>query len=154
MIALERLEWAIDQHYKSIDRQNNQRALTKNWCLAVWLLLLALLITGDMVQSGGASLAISFLPILLFWLIEGLQASNMKILELRVTELEKIWLNEDSKIKKSDILFYGSHQFESSRVKLEMFIHAVFKMETVTAFYALLLGINLVASVIFYLSIG
>ncbi len=145
-----RIEWAIDQHYRSIDRYNDQRAMTKNWCLAVWLVLLVLSLPGRFLPGGGATFMLSFLPIILFWFIEGLQASHMKILELRVAELEKLWLSGDSRIKKSsDILFYGSHQYQSSKVKLDMFIFAMFRMETVLAFYGLLAFINLLANLLF-----
>ncbi len=150
MVAIERLEWAIEQHYKSIDTQNTQRTITKNWCLTVWLLLLAVLISGRFTQAYAPGVVMTFLPIVLFWIIEGLQASHMKIMELRVAELEKLWLNSESKIKKSsDILFYGSHQYQSAGVKMNMFTFALFRMETVFAFYALLSAINLIANVVF-----
>lgn len=150
-IPSDRIEWAIDQHYRSIDRYNNQRAMTKNWCLGVWLLLLALCLSGKLLPAGAATFVLSFLPIILFWFIEGLQASHMKILEIRVAELEKLWLSGDSRIKKSsDILFYGSHQYQSSKVKLDTFMFAMFRMETVFAFYGLLAFINLLANLIFY----
>ena len=142
MIEKQSLQWVIEQHYRSIDRHYNQRVTTKSWCLTVWL--------GTVLASGfdhfepNIGIAYTFLPIILFWLLEAFQASHMKILELRVTELEKLWTNGESKIKnRSDILFYGSHQFQSSKIKLNLFGFALFKMETVISFYFLLFGLNI-----------
>ena len=78
-----------------------------------------------------------------------MQASHMKIMELRVTELEKLWTNGESRIKNlNDILFYGSHQYQSSKIKANLFIFALFKMETVSTFYLLLYGLNVIFLII------
>ena len=61
------------------------------------------------------------IPVIMFWIIEGLQASHMKIMELRVAELEKLWLSDESEVATStDLLFYGSHQYQSSKSKIQL----------------------------------
>ena len=150
MIEKERLEWVIDQHYKTIDRHYNQRIKTKNWCLTLWLVIVTLLASGKLLAFNAQGLILSLLPIVLFWVLEAMQASHMKIMELRVAELEKLWAGNLSKIKSpNDLLFYGSHQYQSSKVKFDVFIFALFKMETVFAFYLLLAIINFVVGIIF-----
>jgi len=143
------LQWAIEQHYRSIDRHYNQRINTKTWCIGIWTgisLFSIYLLPGHSVLFG---FFYSILPITLFWFLEALQASHMKILELRVEELEKLWVNEESKIKnKRDILFYGSHQYQSSKVKLNLFVYALFRMETVFTFYLILVGLTVVSSIV------
>ncbi len=63
-------------------------------------------------------IVLTMIPVIMFWIIEGLQASHMKIMELRVAELEKLWLSDESEVANSkDLLFYGSHQYQSSKVK-------------------------------------
>ncbi len=148
MIERNRLEWVIDQHYRTIDRHYNQRVTTKSWCLTVWLFTL-LFVSAKFAVLNIPAVILTSLPILGFWVIEGMQASHMKIMELRVAELERLWTSNTSKIKNpSDLLFYGSHQYQSARIKLDMLIHALFRMETVFAFYLLLLGLNLVVAVL------
>ncbi len=150
MIEKNRLEWVIEQHYKTIDRHYNHRITTKNWCLTLWIGLLIVIASGRVVTFNFHGIVLSLLPLFLFWVIEAFQASHMKIMELRVAELEKLWAQQESKIKKpTDLLFYGSHQYQSSRIKFNMFMYALFKMETVYAFYLLLVVINLAVAVIF-----
>ncbi|MFQ5751624.1 MAG: hypothetical protein ACE5HI_06455 [bacterium] len=150
MIEKDRLEWVIDQHYRTIDRHYNQRITTKSWCLTVWLALLIIVGSGKFITFNLQGLILTLLPILIFWVIEGMQASHMKIMELRVAELEKLWATNVSKIKNpTDLLFYGSHQYQSSKIKFNLFIFALFKMETVFAFYFLLCILNFIVAIIF-----
>ncbi|HEX9653633.1 MAG TPA: hypothetical protein VGA99_07975 [bacterium] len=150
MVERERLEWVIDQHYKTIDRHYNQRIKTKNWCLTMWLILITLIASGKLLAFNAQGMILSLLPILMFWIIEAMQASHMKIMEMRVAELEKLWTGNSSKIKSpNDLLFYGSHQYQSSKVKFDVFIFALFRMETVFAFYLLLALINFSVGIIF-----
>lgn len=143
MVEKTQLQWAIEQHYRSIDMHYNQRINTKTWCVGIWAgtsFFSIYFLPGQSILLG---FFYSILPIALFWFLEAMQASHMKILELRVTELEKLWVNEESKIKnKKDILFYGSHQYQSSKVKLNLFVYALFRMETVFIFYLILVGLS------------
>ncbi len=146
MVEKTQIQWAIEQHYRSIDRHYNQRVNTKTWCVGIWFGSSLFLIHLSPEQSILLGFFYSILPIALFWFLEAMQASHMKILELRVTELEKLWVNDESKIKeKRDVLFYGSHQYQSSKVKINLFIYALFRMETVFTFYLILAGLSVVS---------
>lgn len=153
MIEKNHLQWVIEQHYRTIDRHYNQRVTTKSWSLTLWLIALGFAAINETVLLNWQGLVLTLLPILMFWIIEGMQASHMRIMELRVAELEKLWLTDQSQIKKpQDLLFYGSHQFQSSKVKLNMFVFALFKMETVFAFYLLLAVLDVIAVVVLMLT--
>ncbi len=139
MIDRQRLQWVIEQHYHTIDRHYNQRVTTKSWCLTVWIASMLFASSSHMISLHYEGVVLTILPVVMFWIIEGMQASHMKIVELRVVELEKLWLTEKSEIKKTtDLLFYGSHQYQSARIKFNIFVYALFKMETVFSFYLLL----------------
>jgi hypothetical protein len=116
----------------------------------MWLILITLIASGKLLAFNAQGMILSLLPILMFWIIEAMQASHMKIMEMRVAELEKLWTGNSSKIKSpNDLLFYGSHQYQSSKVKFDVFIFALFRMETVFAFYLLLALINFSVGIIF-----
>ena len=149
MIEKSQLQWAIEQHYRSIDRHYNQRINTKTWCVGIWATISLFSIYVVQGEPPLLGFFYSILAIALFWFLEAMQASHMKILELRVTELEKLWVNEESKIKdKRDILFYGSHQYQSSKVKLNLFVYALFRMETVFTFYLILVALSIVSLIL------
>jgi len=153
MIEKNHLQWVIEQHYRTIDRHYNQRITTKSWCLTLWIIAVGFTASNEMLLLNWQGIILTLLPVLMFWTIEGMQASHMKIMELRVAELEKLWLTDQSQIKKpQDLLFYGSHQYQSSKVKLNMFVFALFKMETVFSFYLLLAVIDVIVIVILMLT--
>lgn len=153
MIEKHHLQWVIEQHYRTIDRHYNQRITTKSWCLTLWLIALGFTAINETMLLNWQGLVLTLLPVLMFWILEATQASHMKIMELRVAELEKLWLTDQSQIKKpQDLLFYGSHQYQSSKVKLNMFFFALFKMETVFSFYLLLAVLDVIAIVILMLT--
>jgi len=152
MIERDRLEWVIEQHYRSIDGHYNQRINTKSWCVTTWIIALLFVSYADISSSPVETALLTLLPIILFWLVEGMQASHMKIMELRVVELEKIWLKEKSELKKAkDLLFYDSHQYQSAKIKFNLFLFALFKMETVFPFYLMLGVINVLVLLFFTL---
>lgn len=153
MIEKNHLQWVIEQHYRTIDRHYNQRVTTKSWSLTLWIIALGFTASNETLLLNWQGIILTLLPALMFWIIEGMQASHMKIMELRVAELEKLWLTDQSQIKKpQDLLFYGSHQYQSSKVKLNMYVFALFKMETVFSFYLLLAVIDVIVIVILMLT--
>lgn len=153
MIDRDRIQWVIEQHYRTIDRHYNQRITTKSWCLTVWII--AMIFTGynKIILLNYEGVILTILPVIMFWIIEGMQASHMKIMELRVAELEKLWLTDKSEIKNpTDLLFYGSHQYQSAKIKFNLFVYALFKMETVFSFYLLLAIIDAIVVLFFIVS--
>ena len=150
MINKDRLQWIVEQHYMSIDRHYNQRVITKSWCLTVWVLSIIFTASNKTILLNYQGFVLTMIPVIMFWIIEGLQASHMKIMELRVAELEKLWLSDESEVATSaDLLFYGSHQYQSSKVKFNLFVFALFKMETVFPFYLLLAIFDAIVVLIF-----
>ncbi|MFQ5676218.1 MAG: hypothetical protein ACE5G1_10005 [bacterium] len=154
MIDKDRVQWVIEQHYRSIDRHYNQRVTTKSWCLTVWILVLIFIGINRTILLNYQGMILTMLPVVMFWIIEGMQASHMKIMELRVAELEKLWAANESQVKNStELLFYGSHQYQSSRIKFNLFVYALFKMETVFSFYLLLAILNSLVALLFMVTL-
>lgn len=150
MIDRDRIQWVIEQHYRTIDRHYNQRVTTKSWCLTVWIISMLFAGSNKIILLNYEGLILTILPVIMFWIIEGMQASHMKIMELRVAELEKLWLTDKSEINNhADLLFYGSHQYQSAKIKFNLFVYALFKMETVFSFYLLLAIINAIVVLFF-----
>lgn len=153
MIDRDRIQWVIEQHYRTIDRHYNQRVTTKSWCLTVWIISIIFTGYNKIILLNYEGVILTILPVILFWIIEGMQASHMKIMELRVAELEKLWLTDKSAIENpTDLLFYGSHQYQSAKIKFNLFVYALFKMETVFSFYLLLAIIDAIVVLFFLVS--
>ena len=86
---------------------------------------------------------LTYAPILLFWLLEGMRAVYTQLWQARIVQLERLLLAET--ISESDVkplLFVSGTGFSFSQ-KLKALGYALFVMESVFTFYGLLAVVNL-----------
>lgn len=144
------LEKQLNNYYSWIISDKSQSVTTRSWCITVWSFSVALLITSDKVNLSHLHVAIIiYLPVLLFWLLDGFQNSFIDSNEQHAKTIEEMLVSEDlEKIDLSEHLLISSHINMKFFSKVKSLLSALFLRETVFVFYLMLFVASLVLAIL------
>lgn len=133
------LQAQLTQHYQFWLAQNERSFKVQNWCITVWLATLALPHSVHLDLATSQRLALSLLPVFLFWMVSGVQSAFADLVAQRPKSLEKALLQNDSKFENGDRYFLVSGTDEVTfRQKLRALVTSLFLAESVTVFYLII----------------
>src|SRR3989442_11483403 len=136
MMTEERVLQQLQVGYDDIRHNYSKISTIQNWCLTVWLATLAL-VSGPQLKFSFVQRAIlPLLPILVFWVLTGLQYMFIIIQIQRAEALERALSEGISHLlAPEEVFFYLSYHRMGFSQKFRLLIHALFLKEMVTSFY-------------------
>ena len=130
---------SLNRYYDAIDKSYTDRSGTKKWCLTVWVACLTL---STKIENFPycQSLSILLVAVFIFWYLDAMQAGYGKNLSDKAMKMEQI-LSQGFNNEINDPLqyFYITGRNTEKINKIKSTIYAMFCMETVFAFYLLLI---------------
>ena len=137
------------QLYEVISGNHKHSGTIRNWCVTVWVASLMLPYTGKIDLTASEQIAISLMPVALFWLLDGIQHCFVFLHQQRTRDLERIIARNAWDEYEPERFFYlAGWTNVTQRQKLESLFHCLFLHETVLAFYFLLVTGTLVLALI------
>ena len=136
----------IDQH--NIVFQH--KATIKNWCITVWIGLIAVIATNIESLNKSNALIILATPILLFWFLEAMYGGLVYLHDRQILELENYLITpKEEKLPAHGIYFFTRFCKFTRCERIKAFFHALFRMETVFILYIILI----IASILLILNL-
>ena len=138
---------------KTIERYGAERESVfkiRTWCVTVWIGAAAL-VSSDKVQLGYLEkIILPFLPILFFWLLDGLQFVFIHIHLVSIRRIERIILDNinPSADQLRRCCIGSSVKTTPYLQKFLLYVHCLFGVEQVVVFYGVLLTVTLMLAVI------
>ena len=147
------LEKQLNHYYSWIISDKSQSVATRSCCIAVWLFSIALLVSSDKINQSPLRIAvIIYLPILLFWLLDGFQNSFIETNEQNAKIIEEMLISQDlPNVDLSQYLLMSSHINRKFLPKLKSLLNALFFLETIFIFY---FGLLIASSVLVILELN
>lgn len=140
MFNLEFLETQLQQFYSRIEEDIKRITTIRNWCITVWIAIPTLTSSIDSRLPTGQRTLLSVMPVLLFWLIEGLQRYYLEQHGNRARKLEKAILYGTVEAEDIELyLFLTGEKLVSQREKREVLVKCLFYTKAVLIFYGTLL---------------
>ncbi len=129
----------LEQFYKVIREDQATRTSIRNWCITIWLAMLAVIGTGKLAINVNQSLALSVTPVFLFWLMECFHHTFITTNEERATTLERMLAGNDfGALSPSKHFFVSGYASITFKQKMRALLKAMFTKESVWVFYLLL----------------
>lgn len=139
------LERQLNHYYSWIISDKNRSITTRSWCITLWVVTVALVISSQVPLSPLYSTIVIILPVLLFWLLDGFHNSFIDLNEQQAMKIERMLMsNSIEDVDWSESLLMTSHTKTPFSDKVKSLLISLFLRETVSFFYLILL----VASVI------
>jgi hypothetical protein len=139
------LEKQLNHYYSWIISDKSRSVTIRSWSITVWIFSMALLLTLEKVNLSLLSLVIIYLPLFLFWILDGFQNSFIESNERQAKRIEQMLVSEDlEKVDLSEYLLISSHINRKFFSKVKSLLAALFLRETVFVFYFILFVASLV----------
>ncbi|MBA7601864.1 hypothetical protein ES703_08948 [subsurface metagenome] len=127
------------------------RATIKNWCITVWVALLAAITTGKINLTPLSTLLLMISQVFFFWFLEAIYGGIYKLHNSQIIELEYRLSNKNYESNDPlEIYFLSRYRRFTNWQKVKSILYAFFRMETVMLIYLVLIF----ASVVFVVSIS
>jgi hypothetical protein len=146
-------DYAKDQlsyTYDRIESDQNVRAQIENWCVTVWLASLAAAASIDFKKAHGLMEGLPFLPVLFFWLLDGIYQVFIAARRTHARRLEEMLLGME-KITPEALLPISvefSRGRDLTRSLWKQIVKSYFWDSTVVSFYVPLI----IVTALFYRS--
>lgn len=139
---LDRLHDAISQNYETSNK-------IRNWCVTIWMATLMIVSTDKLSVTVQQGYILTFLPIVMFWLLDGFHNVFILIHSKRAKIIENIIAEGNYEdINKGDYFFFVGYDKIPMMRKISVFLYSLFCRESVTSFY-IMLGIGTIAFIYF-----
>lgn len=139
-VTEETVKWELTHLRRKYDTFFKQTATVKSWCITIWIAILIATMTGRITPDKTQKLLILVIPVVLFWLLEAIYASNMTLLVQNQMQLEERIAKREFSIEKTSDIFVSSRFTENTFFdKCIAFLRAFFTFETIVLFYSVIL---------------
>ncbi len=135
----------LDILHSSAERNHEASFRIRGWCITVWMASLAFIMSSDFSLSETQKTVFPFLPIALFWLLDGFQ-NTFKLVHGRTAgRVEEAIATENlEQLDMKNLLYYSSYPQIPYSEKVRAFFAALFTLETVVFFYIVLTAVTCV----------
>ena len=133
------IEDQLNHFYNRIHHDRDNSIKIRNWCITIWLSLLALVNSNQLNLSKLQVLILPLMAISIFWILDAYQYMFILLNERRAREIEDAIVNEKYDPDHANEYFLlRVAEVYSYKIKLKTFLRASFLSETIVIFYLLL----------------